>query len=85
MLSQDVPKTPVVYEDQVKAISYGPMVQIGDLELFLWLDAELALVAAIQTANEKDNGGQPGTTRHCPPGWGRPGWLYPSGCQAASN
>jgi putative hemolysin len=46
LLGQEIAKALLVYEGQVKAVSYGPTVQVGDLELSLWLDAGLSEGAA---------------------------------------
>ena len=39
LLGQEIGRALLVHEGKVKAVTYGPAVQVGDLELSLWLDA----------------------------------------------
>ena len=48
LLGQGIARALLVYEGKVKAVSYGPAVQVGNLELSLWLDAGLSEGAAYE-------------------------------------
>jgi hypothetical protein len=48
LLGQGISRALLVYEGKVKAVSYGPTVQVGNLELSLWLDAGLSEGAAYE-------------------------------------
>jgi putative hemolysin len=48
LMGQEIAKALLVYEGKIKAVSYGPTVQVGNLELSLWLDAGLSEGAAYE-------------------------------------